>query len=67
VKRNLAHLAHVRRLLDRDEKEQQRVVRVIKSLIEQYVAGLSTLAHKTRRWLKSAKREEVDVRPIGRL
>lgn len=31
------------------------------------MSGLSTLAHETRRWLRSAKREEVDIRPMGRL
>lgn len=36
-------------------------------LIERSVAGLSTLARETRRWLKSAKREEIDQRPMGRL
>jgi hypothetical protein len=67
AKRNLTRLAHARRLPDRDEKELQQVGRVVDSLIERSVAGLSTLAHETRRWLKSAKREEVDVRPMGRL
>ena len=29
--------------------------------------GLLTLAQETRRWLKSAKRQEVDQRPMARL
>ncbi len=60
-------LAHARRLPDCDEKELQQVVHIVDLLIERCVAGLSTLAPETRRWLKSAKREEVDVRPMGRL
>lgn len=31
------------------------------------MAGLLTLALETRRWLKSAKREKIDVRPMGHL
>jgi len=67
AKRNLTLLAHARRLPDRDEKELQRVAHAVDLLTERCVAGLSTLALETRRWLKSAKREEVDVRPMGRL
>jgi len=65
--RNLALLAHARRLPDRDEEELQQAARVVDLLVERCVAGLSTLALEMRRWLKSAKREEVDVRPMGRL
>lgn len=67
AKRNLTYLAHARRLPDRDEKELKQVCSVVDMLIERCVSGLSTLAHETRRWLRSAKREEVDVRPMGRL
>jgi hypothetical protein len=31
------------------------------------VSGLSTLDHETRRWLRSAKQAEADVRPLARL
>jgi len=67
AKRNLTYLAHARRLLDRDEKELKQVCSVVDMLIERCMSGLSTLAHETRRWLRSAKREEVDIRPMGRL
>jgi len=67
AKRNLTLLAHARRLPDRDEKELQQVMHAVDVLIERCVAGLLTLALETRRWLKSAKREEIDVRPMGRL
>ena len=67
AKRNMAYLAHARRLPDRDEKELKQVCSVIDSLMERCVSGLSTLAHEIRRWLKSAKRKEINIRPIGRL
>jgi hypothetical protein len=35
--------------------------------MERCVSGLLTLAYEIRRWLRSAKCEEVDVRPMGRL
>jgi hypothetical protein len=35
--------------------------------VEQAVAGLSTLGLESRRWLRSANAEQVDVRPIARL
>jgi hypothetical protein len=45
----------------------QRVVELNSSLIERCVSGLSTLDRETRRWLRSAKQAEADVRPIARL
>jgi hypothetical protein len=36
-------------------------------LVKKCVAGLSTLDQETRRWLRSAKKSEVDVRPLTRL
>ncbi|KAJ9634894.1 hypothetical protein H2199_008758 [Coniosporium tulheliwenetii] len=64
---NRKHLAHACRLPGRDERKLQQAVRVVDVLVERSVAGLSTLAHETRRWLRSAKREEADQRPIARL
>jgi hypothetical protein len=37
------------------------------SLVERCVSRLSTLDHETRRWLRSAKQAEADVRPLVRL
>ena len=33
--------------------------------MERYISRLLTLAYKIRRWLKSVKYKEVDIRPIG--
>ncbi len=65
--RNLKHLAHASRLPDRNERALKRACEVVDQAIEQSVAGLASLAHETRRWLRSAKREEIDVRPMARL
>jgi hypothetical protein len=43
------------------------VCSAVDMLIERCVSGLSTLAYEIRRWLRSAKRKEVDVRLMGRL
>jgi len=63
----LKRLAHASRLPDWDERLLQQAAKVVDLAIESSVAGLSTLALETRRWLKSAKREEIDVRPMARL
>jgi hypothetical protein len=34
-------------------------------LVERSVKGLSTLAQEIRRWLKSAKRQEINQQPIA--
>lgn len=65
--RNLKHLARASRLPDRNERELQQATKIVDLAIERSVAGLSTLAVETRRWLRSAKREEIDVRPMARL
>jgi len=67
ARRNLKRLAHASRLPDWDERLLQQAAKVVDLAIESSVAGLSTLALETRRWLKSAKREEIDVRPMARL
>ena len=61
---NLIHLAHQTRLPDHGEVKLQRAAKLVELLVERSVRGLSTLAQETRRWLKSAKRQEVDQRPI---
>lgn len=43
------------------------MVELNSSLIERCVGRLSTLNHETRRWLRSAKQAEADVRPLARL
>jgi len=65
--RNLAHLAYQTRLPDRDEMKLHRAARLVELLVERSVAGLSTLARETRRWLQSVKRQEIDQRPLARL
>jgi hypothetical protein len=65
--RNLMHLAHQIRLPDRGEVKLRRAAKLTELLVERSVKGLSTLARETRRWLKSAKRQEIDQRPITRL
>lgn len=64
---NRKYLAHAIRLPDKAEWRLQRAVKVVDLLVERSVAGLSTLARETRRWLRSAKREEIDQRPMARL
>jgi superfamily II DNA or RNA helicase len=64
---NFKHLAWASRLPDKDEKVLEETVKLIDLLIEKCVAGLSTLDQETRRWLRSAKKSEPDVRPLARL
>ena len=64
---NTKHLAAAAALPGRQEEALQRVVAAVDAMIEQSVAGLSTLGLETRRWLRSPKRGEVDVRPLSRL
>ncbi|KAK4947069.1 hypothetical protein LTR66_014220 [Elasticomyces elasticus] len=67
ARRNLVHLSHASRMPDRGERLLHQAVKIVDLVIEKSVAGLSSLAIETRRWLKSAKREEADVRPLARL
>ena len=64
---NYKHLAWGSRLADKDEHELQDVMKLVDLLVEKCVAGLSTLDLETRRWLRSAKKSEADVRPLARL
>ncbi|KAF2026006.1 hypothetical protein EK21DRAFT_116206 [Setomelanomma holmii] len=50
-----------------DEPELKQVVLAVEELVEQVVHGLSTLAIDMLRWLRSAKANEPDVRPLGRM
>jgi hypothetical protein len=65
--RNLMHLAHQIRLPDQGEVKLWRAAKLTELLVERSVKGLSTLARETRRWLRSAKRQEIDQRPMARL
>jgi hypothetical protein len=47
-KRNLIHLAHAIRLPGKDERKLKRVSHAVDLLIEQSVAGLSSLSRETR-------------------
>lgn len=64
---NFKHLSNGSRLPDKDEQELQQISRLVDLLVEKCVAGLATLDLETRRWLRSAKRSEADVRPLSRL
>jgi hypothetical protein len=66
-KSNLKHLAHAARLPGKDEPELKVVADSVDEVIEDCVKGLASLPQEIRRWLKSAKMEEVDQRPMGRL
>lgn len=64
---NPRHLSSASRLPDQDEVELQQVRTLAHELIESCVKGLRTLDNELRRWLRSAKRSEPDVRPLARL
>jgi hypothetical protein len=65
--RNLAHLAHQARVPDKIELKLRDAAELVELLVEQSVKGLATLPQETRRWLRSARRQEPDRRPIARL
>ncbi|KAL1640171.1 hypothetical protein SLS61_010262, partial [Didymella pomorum] len=65
--RNLAHLAHQARAPDHSERKIKLAAELAEGLIERSMKGLATLTQELRRWLRSAKREEPDVRPLARL
>lgn len=65
--RNLVHLAHQGRAPDRSEHKLKLAAQLAEGLIERSVKGLATLRQELRRWLRSAKQSEMDVRPLGRL
>ena len=67
AERNLTHLAHQARMPDRSEVKLKQAAELVEALMERSVAGLSTLARQTRRWLRSAQQTEVDQRPLARL
>jgi hypothetical protein len=65
--RNLMHLTHQTQLPDQGKAKLRQAAKLTELLVERSVKGLSTLAQETRRWLRSAKRQEVDQRPMARL
>jgi hypothetical protein len=50
-----------------DEPELKQVVLAVEEVVEQAVRGLGTLSINTLRWLRSAKPNEADTRPLGRM
>jgi Lhr-like helicase len=64
---NKRHLAHAARLPSKDEPVLRQVGALVEALVEDCVAGLSTLPQELRRWLRSVKMSETDPRPMGRL
>lgn len=67
AERNRVHLAHAIRLPGRDEPKLKQAANAVEKLVEQSVAGLSSLPRETRRWLRSAQATEIDQRPMARL
>jgi hypothetical protein len=65
--RNLSHLAYQLRMPGKHEPKLKLAAELTELLMERCVKGLSTLPHEIRRWLRSAKREAPDTRPLGRL
>ncbi|KAI7197881.1 hypothetical protein KC316_g4010 [Hortaea werneckii] len=64
---NLRQLSLASRLPSKEERVLQQAVEINKTLIESCVEGLRTLDREVRRWLRSAKLSEPDVRPLARL
>ena len=64
---NLKQLTHISRLAERGENDLIRVEKLVETLIERCVAGLETHHPETRRWLRSAKQNDIDGRPFVRL
>ena len=64
---NLNFLAHHTRLPDKDELVQQNAVEVVNIMLSRAVAGLTSLHREERRWLRSPKVSDPDVRPLARL
>jgi hypothetical protein len=60
-------LAYAIRLTGDDELALKQVVLAVEELVEQAVSGLHTLSIDTLRWLKSAKPNEADARPLSRM
>lgn len=58
-------LSYASRLPDHTEPQLQRAVKIVEQAIDTSVRGLSTLSIETRRWLKSPKPKDPDVRPLG--
>ncbi|KAF2818328.1 hypothetical protein CC86DRAFT_414079 [Ophiobolus disseminans] len=50
-----------------DEPALRQVVLAVEEAVEQAVRGLGTLSIETLRWLRSAKPNEPDVRPLGQM
>jgi hypothetical protein len=59
-------LAYAVRLRGDDEAALKQVALAVQELLEQAVRGLDTLSIDTLRWLRSARPNEADARPLGR-
>jgi hypothetical protein len=64
---SLRHLSRASRMPRRDEETLKEVPEKVEALTEECVRGLPTLGHVIRRWLRSTKASEPDVRPLARL
>lgn len=65
--RNLKHLSYQARAPDANERRIKLAAELTEELVERSVRGLATLPQEMRRWLRSAKHSEPDVRPLARL
>ena len=65
--RNLVHIARTSRLPDRHEVVLVELVRMFNEVWWGAINGLSALSQETRRWLRSPKASDPDVRPLARL
>ena len=64
---NIQYLAHASRVPDSDEDLLKEACRVADLTLHRSLQGLGTLHRETRRWLRSPKLGEPDVRPLARL
>jgi hypothetical protein len=64
---NMRFLAAASRVPDKNEALLKEAVRIMNLVFKQALVGLGTLDLETRRWLRSPKRTEPDVRPMSRL
>jgi hypothetical protein len=64
---NMQYLAHASRVPDSDEDLLKEACRVVDVTLSRSLQGLGTLHRETRRWIRSPKLSEPDIRPLARL
>jgi hypothetical protein len=63
----MQYLAHASRVPDSDEDLLKEACRVVDLTLLRSLQGLGTLHRETRRWIRSPKLGEPDIRPLARL